>query len=284
MKAKFAVGVLAWVTVALAQASAETVYVKAVGETVHCTDNFGCYSIALCPKGTTSWGGGVFGDQARIISSYPFPGGWAAQFRGAYFEYASTAHANGTAFAICAGAPAGYNTVSAAQIQCTQSECSTTLSCPDNGYAITGGMSGTESLIESTYPLDAHSWAVSWYPDREAFASTAIGAAIPYAVCTDALPDGYMQVEAESQNCTYDGPSCHSYAGCPVGSAAFSGGFYGYQSKLESLAPEDDPVWVSAWYPASYEYGSVAAGAGQTIALCAAGALVVDYLFMDGFE
>ena len=150
---------------------------------------------------------------------------------------------------------------------------------------LAGGMFGTESQIESSYPSDAESWTVSWYPDREDFASPAIGGSIPYAICVDDPPDGFVQVLSESNNCDHDGPSCLTFAGCPDGTFVFGAAFYGYQSKVESFAPADPWSTIVTWYPASHEYASGADGIGIAIALCATGTYPInDPVFFNGFD
>jgi hypothetical protein len=265
-------------------------FIPTHSELVHCApDGWSCYAVASCPFGSAVWGGGARGDEAKIESSYPTGGqGWAITFRAATYEYASTANGNAQAFAICSDAPAGYEVISGPQTLCDRSapSCHTTLTCPATKHALAGGMFGTESMLESSYPSSSQTWTVSWYPDGEDFASTAIGGSIPYAICVDEEPEGYALVQSDPVDCDHDGPSCGAAVYCPLvdGSFLYGGGFYGTESKAEGFGPTDPWSWLATWYPASYEYASTADGLGIAFAMCATGTYQRETIFSDGFD
>jgi len=275
----------------LLPASAHAVeYTVAASPRTHCDGVTACNAEAFCPAGLFPYGGGVIGDQAKIESSYVIQigndRGWRASFRGAFFEYGVTAHGNATAYVICGPNPGGYTTSVSLFQSCTENihgSCAAAAVCPSGWTLLSGGVDGNQSQLEYSASEGNDQWVATWYPDAGDFGASVNSNARAYAICGHASPQDLTPWQEDPQTCTVDGPSCTSTATCPIGQVVIGGGFYGIESKIESMGPVSATTWKATWYPATEELGASAAGIGAAVAYCATGS-APDSLFGDGFD
>jgi hypothetical protein len=257
------------------------------GAWAHCDTVDACYVEADCPTGFFVIGGGIEGDQSKLESSYPAFSGWIGTFRGAFREYASAAHANARAYAICSSdTDLQYISAQGPQSICSTGQaCQAIVNCPDTTYtAIAGGNFSQGSELEASGPWGPSAWGIAWYKDREDSGSGALGSLIPYALCATGALANPTYSEPDTLTCGHDGPSCESLVSCEAGSILVSGGARAAQSKLESSYPISPDTWRITWYPATYEFGSGADGSAAPVAICLPGTSTAELIFADGFD
>jgi hypothetical protein len=254
------------------------------GPVEHCTGSVvPCYAIADCPTGMHAIGGGMAGYESKIQGSYPAGGSWITKFRGAYYEYSSSAKSLAQAFAICSFQHVATSGYGKPQLKCSSggNSCDTYLLCQKDELVVVGGFSGQQMLLETSTPYSA-GWAISWVKDSEELGSTAIGTIIPGASCTNRTELSVEYVFGETIACQET--SCSTTVSCPSGKVLVAGGFAGLQSHVQSMYPSSNSSWSVSWYPARSAFGSTAAGLGSAQAVCVNGAPFVDQVFMSGFD
>lgn len=127
-----------------------------------------------------------------------------------------------------------------------------------------GGAEGEEIKLESSYPANSSTWAISFRGAFREFADPS-GTAQPYVICAEE-PPGYT-IEGG------DGPfpctdHCSASMGC-INQVMLSAGMSGSTAELETSAATSEQSWTVTWYADKEDFGPDAVGVATTYSICA---------------